>query len=35
MQSVGMGGIDGQNLPIRDLGLLEPAGSMVNETALK
>jgi hypothetical protein len=35
MKSVGMGNLDGQNLAIRRFDLLEPAGSMVNKTALK
>ena len=33
--SVGMGGIDGQNLAIRCLSLLQPSGLVVNETPLK
>jgi hypothetical protein len=33
--SVGMGGIDGQNLAIRRLSLLQPSGPMVHETPLK
>jgi hypothetical protein len=33
--SVGMGGIDRQNLAIRCLSLLQPSGPVVNETPLK
>jgi hypothetical protein len=33
--SVGMGGIDGQNLAIRCLSLEQPSGPIVNETPLK
>jgi hypothetical protein len=35
MQSVGMGGIGGQDLAIRSFGLLEPAGLMFDKTALE
>ena len=35
MLSIGMGGIDDQNLTIRCLGLREPTGLIVNETTLK
>ena len=32
--SVGMGGIDGQNLAIRCLSLQQPSGPMINESSL-
>jgi hypothetical protein len=35
MQSVGMSGIDGQEVVKRRVGLLEPAGLIVDETTLK
>jgi hypothetical protein len=33
MQSIGMGGRNGQNLAIRSLGLLQPVGAMIEQTA--